>query len=96
VRQLITRIDDDLHARLKARAAEERRSLNSVVTELLEQGLAADDPRARLRARLKAEGRLVEPPPPKGPVPSRDEVIASTRGAWRAVSEALEADRNRR
>jgi plasmid stability protein len=96
VRQLIARIDDDLHARLKARAAEERRSLNAVVTELLEQGLAADDPRARLRARLKAAGLLTVPPQPEGPVPSRDEAIALTRGVGRAASEALEADRRGR
>jgi plasmid stability protein len=96
MKQLITRVDERLHERLKARAAAEGRSLNALVTELLEAGLASDDPRARVRARIEALGLRVDVPAPTGPIPSRDAVIRSTRGAGSSVSEALEADRNAR
>jgi plasmid stability protein len=94
VRQLITRIDDDLHARLKMRAAAEGRSVNSLVTELLESGVSRAEAHKRWRARLEAEGRVYVPPQPAGPVPSRDEVIDATRGWGTAVSEALQAERD--
>lgn len=94
MRQLITRIGDDLHVRLKARAEAEHRSVNSLVTELLENGVPQADAHRRWRARLEAEGRVVIPTP-KWPAPaSRDEAIAATRGWGTSVSEALEADRD--
>lgn len=96
VRQLITRIDDDLHRRLKERARDEGRSMNAVVTELLEQAVPDETPRDRLRRRLKAEGRLTEIPAPENP-PSLEEVLEMLRGdAGKAVLEALEEDRARR
>lgn len=95
MRQLITRIDDDLHRRLKERARDEGRSMNAVVTELLEQAVPDETPRERLRRRLKAEGRLTEIPMPENP-PSLEEALAMLRGdAGRAVLEALEEDRRR-
>lgn len=96
MKQLIARIDEGLHRRLKSRAAAEGRSMNAVVNDLLDKGLAGTDERARVDAYLRAEGLVYVPPAPRGPVPSRDEVIRSTRGAGTAVSEALEADRGRR
>jgi hypothetical protein len=96
VRQLITRIDDALHARLKQRARDEGRSMNALVTELLEQAVPEETPRERLRRRLKAEGRLHEFPAPANP-PTREEVIEMLRGdAGRAFLEALGEDRARR
>ena len=92
MRQLITRIDDLLHARLKERARAERRSVNALVTELLEAGVGVEDRRRALRERLRAEGRLVEPPRPEN-VLTLDEVLALGEGSGTAVSEALEADR---
>lgn len=96
MKQLIARIDDRLHARLKARAETEGRSMNALVTEALETVAPDLSPREQLRERLRAAGRLFEPPPPEGYVPTLDEAIALTRGAGRAGSEALEADRGPR
>lgn len=92
MRQLITRIDDGLHARLKARAREEGRSVNSLVTELLLAGLAGSDEEAGVRARLRGSGLRVVPRLAGRPS-SRDEAIRATRGAGRAASEALAAER---
>ena len=96
MRQLITRIDDALHARLKARARDERRSVNALVTELLESAVPEENPRERLRRRLRAEGRLVEIDVHESTV-SREDAIELLRGdAGRAVLEALAEDRARR
>ncbi len=96
MRQLIARIDDRLHARLKARAKAEGRSLNALVVELLENGLAANNERERVRARMRGLGLLVTLPRPTRPPLSLDEAIELTRGWGTAVSEALAADRARR
>ncbi len=95
MRQLIARIDDELHRRLKAQAAAERRSLNALVTDLLEQGVAEDDERGLMRARAGASGLLVVPTPGQPP-PARETAIEATRGAGQAASEALAAERGRR
>jgi plasmid stability protein len=96
MKQLIARIDEDLHRRLKSRAAAEKRSMNAVVNDLLDKGLTGTDEHARLDAYLRASGKLVVPPAPRGTLRSRDEVINATRGWGTAVSEALEAERNAR
>jgi plasmid stability protein len=94
VRQLITRIDDDLHRRLKERARDQGRSVNALVTEILDEAVPNESPRDRLRRRLRAEGRLVEIEAPKEPTLSRDEVRELLRGdAGKAILEALEEDR---
>ena len=94
MRQLIARIDEDLHARLKRRAAADGVSLNALVTCLLADAVAGDDDRSRLARRLEATGRRVLPPaPPAGP-PSRDAAVAATRGAGSAASEAVAAERS--
>jgi plasmid stability protein len=95
IRQLLARIDDRLHRRLKARAAAEGRSLNALVAELLEGGLAAADQRARVRARLEALGLARSFRPSRRP-PSLDTAISYTRGAGQSASEALAAERRRR
>jgi plasmid stability protein len=95
VRQLIARIDDDLHRRLKARAAAEGRSVNALVTDALTAAVAGSDERAHVRARAGAIGLLVLPLP-EAPPPSRRQAIAATRGSGTAVSDALEAERARR
>jgi antitoxin FitA len=96
VRQLITRIDDDLHGRLKARAAAEGRSVNSLVVEALRALTSSEDtPRAALRARADRSGARVVPPAPAR-VPSRRTVATATRGAGSAASEALARERETR
>jgi antitoxin FitA len=94
VRQLLTRIDETLHERVRARAAAEGRSVNAVVAELLEAWVAEGDPRSALRARLAREGRLVVPEPPAD-VPTHEALRRANRGAGQAVSEALAAERER-
>jgi plasmid stability protein len=93
VRQLITRIDDDLHDRLKARAAAEGRSMNAFVTDVLARAVVGDAD-GSVRAHLARAGLLVVPPQPVNP-PTLEAVLLSTSGAGRAASEALERDRQR-
>jgi plasmid stability protein len=95
IRQLLARVDDSLHRRLKARAAAEGRSVNALVAQLLERGLASSDERARVRARLEALGLARSARPSRRP-PSRERAIAVTRGAGRSGSAALAAERQRR
>lgn len=96
MKQLIARIDDRLHARLKERARLEGRSLNALVTEALEEAAPELSPREQFRERLRAAGRLYEPPEPPTPTLSREEAIARTRGAGQAILDALDADRGAR
>lgn len=95
MRQLITRIDDDLHRQLKQRAASEDRSVNALVTELLRRAVSGQDERELVRARMRALGLTANVPRPKR-VPSRAAVSRLTRGMGTAVSEALMAERRRR
>lgn len=94
MRQLITRIDDDLHARVKAAAQAAGRSVNALVVEALERATGTPvAPRAALRERARDAGLLVMPPV-AGRVDPREHVIASTRGAGTAVGDALAAERD--
>lgn len=95
MRQLITRIDEQLHATLKARAASEGRSMNALVTDLLSSGMTESHGREGVRARAEAAGLLVMPSSPRRPI-SRRTAISSTRGAGRAAGKALAAERARR
>jgi plasmid stability protein len=52
MRQVIARLDDELHERLELKAAAEGRSLNSLIVEALALAVRAPrDERAALRAR---------------------------------------------
>jgi plasmid stability protein len=93
MRQLITRIDDDLHRRLKQRAAEQDRSLNDLVTSILEA--AVRDKAESLRQRIESSGLRAYPPPSTRPrTRSYEEVLESTRGMGTAASDALAAERD--
>lgn len=91
VKQLIARIDDDLHRRLKERAAEQDRSLNDLVSSVL--AAAVEDDSASLHRRIDQHDLRVLPPQPSS-APARDATIERQRGSGRAVSEALAADRD--
>lgn len=89
---MITRLDDELHARLKARAAAEGRSLNDLTVEALNALVHEPLTREVVRERLRARGTLVVPEtttPRPGPSVWRD----LPPGAGRAVFEALMAER---
>ncbi len=97
MRQIIARIDDRLHARLKRVARREGRSMNSLMIESLERTVEERDrpesPR-EWKARMIAEGRVVVPPQPEGPVLDREALYEMSRGWGPIVSEQLERDRD--
>ena len=95
MRQLSTRIDDQLYLDLKARAAAEGRSMNALVSQVLGAAVASRDERRVMFERLRAAGRLVYPAGAPGTV-TRAEAIATTLGAGAAAREAPEADGNAR
>ncbi|MDQ6928871.1 MAG: toxin-antitoxin system HicB family antitoxin [Actinomycetota bacterium] len=95
MRQVIARIDDELHARLKAKAAADGRSLNDILTEALTAAIDGENERAKVWARLAARGaRVVPPKPSRVPTPAVLERI--TRGAGNAASTALADERSAR
>ena len=94
VRQLITRISDELHQKLKRKAAAEGRSMNALVTDALEDAVTETE-RERYFRQLEEEGRRYIPPQPENP-PGLDAVIEATRGMGTAVSEALDEGRGPR
>jgi len=97
MKQLITRIDEDLHARLKRRAASEGRSVNAFVTDALEHAVEPEDPRTELRRRAAARGIKLHhhDAPPPDPA-RRAAVIARTRGIGPIVDEfVIQARRDR-
>ena len=101
MRQILTRVDDELHARLRERATAEGRSMNELVVEALQRQLdAGDDPRARLRARAAALGLLAEPSGPLTgdlrPEEGRAQAVEALRGAGEAVLDALDWSRGPR
>ncbi|MBW3575018.1 MAG: toxin-antitoxin system HicB family antitoxin [Actinobacteria bacterium] len=88
MRQLITRVDDDLHARLKAKAKGEGRSLNALVNEVLQKAAAEElTPEEKLRRRAEELG--IELIPWGVPVDDEDEFIESSRGMGTASQEIL-------
>lgn len=93
MKQLIARIDDDLHCRLKERAAEQDRSLNDLVTSVL--AAAVEDDSESVRRRIDRSGLRVVPPRPAA-VHSREDVIRRLEGLGTPVSDALAADRDGR
>lgn len=95
MRQLISRIDDELHRDLKARAVAEGRSLNALVTDLLSSAVADETERSAVIRRATESGMRVVPGHPIRP-PSRDAAIALTRGVGTLASEALTTERAQR
>lgn len=92
---MITRLEDELHARLKEQAVAEGRSVNEFVIEALILALDGRTARRTIRERARATGRLVLPDPP-AEIPSWHDVEVISREFGTAVSEALEAERSAR
>ena len=90
MRQLITRLDDELLASLKRRAAAEGRSVNAVVNEILRSQVASRSPRAELR--MRGHEQIVRPPRPARR-PSWDSLRRASRGSGSSVSRALMEER---
>ncbi|HEX3780530.1 MAG TPA: toxin-antitoxin system HicB family antitoxin [Pseudonocardiaceae bacterium] len=89
---MITRLDDELHARLKALAASEGISLNEITVQALNALIHQPLTRKVVRGRARDAGWLVElEEPAERPDPER--VRAAQTGTGHAVSEALQADR---
>lgn len=95
MKQLITRIDDELHARLKAKAEAEGRSMNDLVTEALRGVVAKTETALERRNRLVAQGKLITFEP-EGEAPGHDRLEELSRGWGTAVSEALDWTRGER
>lgn len=93
MRQLITRIDEALHLKLKNLARRDGRSVNSLVKEVLERAVAEDEPVASYR--LKALRHRVIPPQPVRP-PSMRRVRELTRGSGDSVSREILRQRSDR
>jgi plasmid stability protein len=100
MKQLLLRVDDDLHARLTARAKREHRSVNAIANEILSV-IGEDDGRTeqeKVQARLAARGMLASIPRADETV-DRDEqraqAIESMRGAGELIDAILDEDRDR-
>lgn len=103
MKQLIARIDDGLHARLKVKAAQEGRSLNALVTEALEASASAGrGPDELIEQRAAERGiRLVSTRTPRrsgatSEAAARDVVIESTRGLGAFIDDCFDEDRGSR
>ncbi|MPY98260.1 MAG: toxin-antitoxin system HicB family antitoxin [Actinophytocola sp.] len=101
MKQLLLRVDDELHAQLTARAQRERRSVNALANEILSRATqaGATSPRQQVRARAAALGLLAAPlaPPEQQPDDSRDRerVLDRTRGLGSVLDDILAEDRDR-
>lgn len=97
MKQLLLRVPEDIHRRLAARAARERRSLNAVATEILDA--AADvnpgDRRARARAAAAAAGTLRSVNAKPVSAARRRRIEESTRGLGPQVDQLLAQERER-
>jgi len=93
MRQLITRLDEQLLAKLKKRAAAEGRSVNALVTEILASQVAGRSAKAELR--LRGGEQIVRPPQPTR-IPTRESLRRASRAWGGAVSKALMEERSAR
>ncbi|MGH7643026.1 MAG: FitA-like ribbon-helix-helix domain-containing protein [Candidatus Dormibacteria bacterium] len=98
MRQLLLRVPDEVHRRLRARATREGRSVNAVATEILDAAADADegDRRARLRARAAGLGLLREIPAQPVGSARRRRIVASTKGTGAILDRLLAEERERK
>ena len=86
---MITRLDDELHAQIKAKAEAEGRSVNEFVTTTLRAAVERKETPQEWHRRLRREGKIISFKP-EGPVPGHEELERLSRGSGTAVSEALD------
>ena len=104
MKQMLLRVPEDLHRRIRARATREGRSMNAVAGAILDAATDADlsapptplTPQQRLRARAAALGMLSREIPAR-PVSKaeRDRIIASAKGIGPIVDRLIDEDRGR-
>jgi hypothetical protein len=106
MKQLLLRVPEDLHRRIRARAAREGRSMNAVAGAILDASTDDDlgthppstppTPQERLRARARALGMLSRAiPAPVMSKAERDRIIASTQGIGPVLDQIIDEDRGR-
>lgn len=101
MKQLITRLDEGLHARLRARAAAEGTSVNRLVVGAIEKLLSGEeeavgDDRARVRARARLLGVSARRPAARCDAALRAATVEATAGVGAFAADALDADRGPR
>jgi len=98
MKQLMLRVSDDLHRRIRARAAREGKSVNAWATSLLEATVDADvaeDRQARADAKAAALGMLVEIDAPPIDQETRERGRAELAELAPEIVRILDEDRNR-
>jgi plasmid stability protein len=104
MKQLLLRVDDDLHARLTERAKREHRSVNAIANEILSVIGETDGRTATEKVRAKAAALGMLAPPlkvAKEPTALRDvealraRVLDSMRGVGPILDQMFEEDRDR-
>lgn len=101
MKQLLLRVDDQLHAQLTERAQRENRSVNALANEILGRATRAGSTTRQqaVRARASALGSLAPPlPPPATRHGQRDRqrVLDRTRGLGPVLDDLIDEDRDRR
>jgi len=98
MKQIITRVDDELAVALKGRAAMAGESVNTYVTRLLRVAVAGPDSSRQMRkAAAIADGRVMaRPDPPEGPAPWRLDLKTAVTTPAGYAAGLLDDDRDQR
>lgn len=95
MKQLITRVPEDVLDACKRRAKAEGVSMNTFVNRLLAEAAAADEQGAELDRRLAGAGIKVVYPVMDRVPPTMEEVWAMTAGTGTAILDEMLAQRHR-
>ncbi len=95
MKQLITRVPDDVLDRCKQKAKAEGVSMNTFVNRLLAQAAAADERGADLDRKLAAAGIKVVYPVMDRVPPTDEQLAEMLRGSGTAILDELLAQRHR-
>lgn len=95
VKQLITRVPEDVLETCKRKAKAEGVSMNTFVNRLLAQAAAADEAGAELDRRLAEAGIKVVYPVMDRVPPTDEEFVDALRGSGTAILDELLSQRHR-